>query len=220
VRGVRTWIGALAVVGFTAAFFVSGCQFAQWRVFEKKVDGKDAVKPAHQVEGEKRAAAYIVARTTPPVADPAGAVQDVNHVAVGLSASLGVPDKPVAVEDKAAVVAALTAGLKAKEAQLEKWREFGRKYAGKPLEDTGINLAGPAGLLAVAGVAAACIFVPGFGWVLLRLLPVLWGALRRAVGLVEAAAEKAPELISELKQGLPSKEDAARKIIRKAKITA
>jgi hypothetical protein len=209
---------ALALVGILAwAFFVSGCQVVQWRVFQKKVDGKDGEKPAAQVEGEKRAAAYIVARTTPPVADPAKAVQDVNQVATGLSSSLGQPAKPVAMEDKDAVIASLRQGLAAKDAQLDKWREFARRYNGKPLEDTGINLAGPAGLLGLVAVIAACIFVPGFGYVLLRLLPVLWAALKRSVSAVEALASKAPEAVAAIKSALPQKEDAARKAVRLAK---
>lgn len=215
---LRGLFAALALVVIVAwAFFVAGCQVAQWRVFQKKVDPKMADTPAAQTEGQKRAAAYIVARTTPPVADPIVAVQDVHQVATGLSASLGQPAKPVTVEDKDAVIASLRAGLAAKDAQLERWKKFARDYANKPIEDTGINLAGPAGVLAFAGVIAACIFVPGFGYVLLRLLPVLWSALKRAVGLVEAAARKAPDVVAELKQALPQKEDGARKAIRIAK---
>lgn len=214
-RGLFAAVALVVIIAW--AFFVAGCQMPQWRVFQKKVDPKMADTPAAQTEGQKRAAAYIVARTTPPVADPAVAVQDVHQVATGLSASLGQPAKPVTVEDKDAVIASLRAGLAAKDAQLEKWKKFARDYANKPIEDTGINLAGPAGLLAFAGVIAACIFVPGFGYVLLRLLPVLWSALKRAVGLVEAAARKAPDVVAELKQALPQQEDAARKAIRIAK---
>lgn len=215
-RGLCWLVGIVAVV-VAIVFLCAGCQVAQWRVFQKKVDGKEGEKPAVQVEGEKRAAAYIVARTTPPVADPAGAVQDVHQVATGLSSSLGQPAKPVTLEDKDAVIATLLAGLKAKDAQLDRWREFGRKYAGTPLEDTGINLAGPAGLVGLLAVVAACVFIPGFGWVLLRLLPVLWAALKRAVSAFEAVASRAPEAVAAIKSALPQKEDGARKAVRLAK---
>ena len=174
------------------ACFVGGCQLPQWRIFQKKVDPKMAETPAAQVEGQKRAAAYIVKRTEPPVAAPAMAVVDVHHVAVGLSASLGEPEKPVTLEDKDAVIASLRKGLQAKEAQLDAWKKFARTYAGKPLEDTGINLAGPAGLLALAGVVAACVFVPGFGYVLVRLVPVLWGMVRRMASGIESFAAEVP----------------------------
>lgn len=190
---LRGFFAALALVAVLVwAAFVSGCQVAEWRVFQKKVDGKEGEKPAAQVEGEKRAAAYIVARTTPPVPDPAGAVQDVQQVATGLSASLGQPATPVTVADRDAVIATLTAGLKAKDAQLDKWRAFGRKYADRPLEDTGINLAGPAGFLGLIAVIAACVFVPGFGYVLLRLVPVLWGMVKRMAAGIESFAADAP----------------------------
>lgn len=203
--GQRTALrGLFAVLALTAiliwALFVAGCQVAQWRIFQKKVDGKEGEKPAAQVEGEKRAAAYIVARTTPPVADPAVAVQDVHQVATGLSSSLGQPAKPVTLADKDAVIATLTAGLKAKDAQLDRWREFGRKYAGKPLEDTGINLAGSAGLVALVAVIAACVFIPGFGYVLLRVLPLLWGMVRRMAVGIESFAKDMPEEAAKLKE--------------------
>lgn len=197
-RGLFFAVAVVAVVAW--AFFVVGCQTAQWRVFQKKVDAKMAETPAAQSEGQKRAAAYIVKRTEAPVPDPAVAVQDVHQVAVGLSASLGEPAKPVTLEDKDAVIASLRKGLQAKEAQLDAWKKFARTYAGKPLEDTGINLAGPAGLLAFAGVIAACIFIPGFGYVLLRLVPVLWGMVRRMAVGIESFAKDMPAEGEKLKQ--------------------
>jgi hypothetical protein len=224
--GQRTALRGLAftlllVVVLVWVFFVSGCQVAQWRVFQKKVDGADGVKPAAQVEGEKRAAAYIAKRSEPPktetVLEMKTALGDIHVVATNLSSSLGQPAKAVTLEDKDAVIASLRQGLAAKDAQLERWRAFGRKYAGTPLEDTGINLAGPAGLLAFAAVIAAVIFVPGFGYVLLRLLPVLWAALKRSVAAVEAVASKAPEAVAAIKAALPQKEDGARKAVRLAK---
>jgi len=214
-RGLFFVVALAAVIVW--AFFISGCTMAQWRVFQKKVEGKDGEKPAAQVEGEKRAAAYIVARTTPPVPDPAAAVQDVNQVATGLSASLGQPAKPVTLEDKDAVIASLTAGLKAKDAQLDKWREFARRYNGKPLEDTGINLAGPAGILGLVAVIAACIFVPGFGYVLLRMLPLLWSFFRRTTEAVADFAKARPDAGKELAGKLAEKMDKAHKRLVRAR---
>lgn len=206
-RGLFFALAVLAVLAW--AFFVAGCQVAQWRVFQKKVDGADGVKPPAQVEGEKRAAAYIVKRSEAPktetVIEMKTALGDIHLVATGLSSSLGEPAKPVTLEDKDAVIASLSAGLKAKDAQLERWRAFGRKYAGTPLEDTGINLAGPAGLLAFAGVIAACIFVPGFGYVLLRLVPVLWGMVRRMAVGIESFAKDMPEEAAKLKESYLSR---------------
>lgn len=191
----------------------AGCQLAQWRVFQAKVPA-NVEKPAAQIEGEKRAARYIEVRSTAPVPDPVTAVADIHSVAVGLSASLGEPARPVTLEDKDAVILALRAGLKAKDAQLDQWKAFGRKYGGKPLEDTGINLAGPAGLLAFAGVIAACVFVPGFGYLLLRVLPLLWGALRQMAVGVEAFAKEVPDAAEKLKtQYLARKMDSGPKAL-------
>lgn len=215
-RGLCWLVGIVAVV-VAIVFLCAGCQVAQWRVFQKKVDGKEGEKPAAQVEGEKRAAAYIVARTTPPVADPAGAVQDVHQVATGLSSSLGQPAKPVTQADKDAVIATLSAGLKAKDAQLDRWREFGRKYAGTPLEDTGINLAGPAGLVAFVAVIAACVFIPGFGYVLLRLLPLLWGFFRRTTEAIGDFAKANPDAGKKLAVTLGDKMDKVHKRLVKAR---
>lgn len=179
-------------------FLFSGCQLAQWRVFQKTVPDNTA-KPPAQIEGEKQAASYIKVVTTPPVADPAKTVQDVHEVATGLSASLGEPKKPVVAEDKDAIIAAQREGLLAKERQLDAWKAFGRKYAGTPLEDTGINLAGPAGLLGLLGVIALCIFCPGFVYVVVRIIPVLWGAARRMTVSIESFTRENPEAGSKLK---------------------
>jgi len=214
----RSLFAVVALVAILAwACFVTGCQLPSFRVFQRKVDGVAAETPAAQLEGQKRAARYIAQRTAAPVKDAPAVVADVHEVAVGLSASLGEPSKPVTADDREAVIASLRAGLLAKDAQLEKWKAFGRKYAGTPLEGTGIDLAGPTGLLVLAGVVAACIFVPGFGWMLLRVIPVLWSGLKRSAGMVEALAREAPEAVAKLKAALPQREDAVRKIVRKAK---
>lgn len=207
---LRGLFAALLLVAVLVwAFFAVGCQVAQWRVFQKKVDGKDGEKPAAQVEGEKRAAAYIAKRSEPPktetVIEMKTALGDIHLVATGLSTSLGQPAKPVTLEDKDAVIAALSAGLKAKDAQLDKWRAFGRKHAGVALEDTGINLAGPAGFLGLIAVIAACVFVPGFGYVLLRLVPVLWGMVKRMAAGIESFAKDMPQEAAKLKESYLSR---------------
>ncbi len=217
------------------ALVLAGCALLpEMRVFQKTVDPRMAETPPATLEGQKQAAEYIEMRSAPPPTDGPvtpvptapqtareaemkAALADIHTVAASLSASLGEPKEAVTLEDKAAVIAALRDGLLAKDAQLEAWKEFARKYAGKPIEDTGINLAGPAGFIGLVGIVAACIFVPGFGWLLLRLLPVLWAALKRAAGAVEAIARRAPEAVAEMKAALPQKEDGARKLVRAAK---
>lgn len=213
-RGFAAVLFVLLVIAWLA--FITGCSFAQWRVFQKKVPTETAA-PAEQIEGQRRAAAYIAKRTASPVVNAPAVVADVHDVAVSLSASLGEPAKPVAAEDREAVVKSLSAGLRAKEEQLERWKAFGRKYGGQPIEGTGINLAGPAGLLGLLATIAACVFIPGFGWMLLRLIPVLWAAVKRGAQALERLGTSAPAALAEVKAALPQREDAARKLIRWAK---
>lgn len=185
-----------AVLAFLAGFYVAalvGCGFANWRVLQKTVPATASEPPKQQVEGQRVAAAYIAQRTAPPVLDPPKAIEDVHEVATSLSASLGEPAKPVETKDKDAVIDALRVGLRSKEEQLAKWREFGRKYAGTPLEDTGVNLAGPAGIVGLVLVIAACIAFPPIGYALLRLLPLLWGFFKRTTEAIGDFARQNPE---------------------------
>lgn len=207
-------IAAILLVGIVAA--AVGCSLPNWRVFQKKVDGRDAEQPKEQTEGQRRAAAYIKAVTTPPVADPAKTVEDVHEVAAGLSASLGEPEHPVKAEDKDAVLKSLRAALQSKEEQLERWKAFGRRYAGTPLEDTGINLAGPAGLALLAGGIALCVAFPPVGYLLLRVLPILWGYFRRTTTAIGEFCRTEPDAGGKLAATLRAKMDEAHKrLVRK-----
>lgn len=190
---------------------LSACALPQWRVFQAKVPATESAKPAAQLEGERQGAALIRELSAPPVADPAHAVQQVHAVAVDLSASLGEPARPVRVEDQAEVIAALRSGLVAKERQLERWKEFGRKHAGTPLEGTGFNLAGPAGALGLVAVIALCVAVPPVGYILLRALPLLWGFFRSTTRAVADFAAARPDAGLELKAQLSRRMDRAHK---------
>lgn len=209
----------LTVVAALVGCVAVSCALPQWRVFEKKIDPKLSEKPAAQIEGERQAASYIVQRSAPPVANPASAVSDIHAVATGLSASLGEPARPVSVEDKDSIISGLRTGLRAKEEQLEKWKAFGRKYAGKEIEDTGINLAGPAGLLALAGVVAACVACPALGYLLLRVVPLLWGFFTRTTSTIAEYAAEHPAAGEQLKAKLSRKMDEAhKKLVRRRKL--
>jgi hypothetical protein len=200
---------ALIVVCFGA------CSLPQWRVFQKKVEGKAAEKPGAQIEGEKRAAAFIRNLTAPPVANPAAAVADVHAVAVDLSASLGEPERLAKAEDKDAVIADLRSGLRAKERQLDQWKAFGRKYAGVALEDTGFNMAGPAGFAALIGIAVLCVACPTLPWLLLRVVPRLYGALRSTAVGIEAAVKRHPAATAPVLASLSRKQDRSHKELLK-----
>lgn len=172
---------------------MSGCALAQWRIWQRKVPGAQSEKPPEQLEGERQGAAFIRARTTPPVTDPAAVLAEIHPVAEALSASLGEPKTaPAAGDNKDATIAALRAGLLAKDRQLDSWRAFGRKYGDMPIEGTGINLAGPTGLLGLVLVVAACFFFPPLGYLVVRVIPVLWGALRGSAGAIERFASALP----------------------------
>lgn len=201
--------GVIFVLGFF--LLLTGCALPPWRVFQKSVPANQSEKPARQIEGEKQGAALIRELTTPPVADPIHAVQQVHEVALGLTASLGEPEKPVRLEDQAAVIAALRAGNAAKEHQLDEWKKFGRKYGGKELEDTGVNLAGPAGVLGLLGVIAACVLCPAFGYLLLRVVPLLWGFFRQTTAGISTFIAAHPEAGEQLKTALAKKMDEAQK---------
>lgn len=178
-----------------------GCSLIpQYRIFQKKVDPGMAEKPPAQIESERRGAAFIREKSTTPEPDPAAQLGEIHAVATALSSSLGEPKVPPTPADYPKVVAELRAGLRAEQAKTEAWKKFARKYANTPLENTGIDLIGPAGVLGLVGVVAACIACPTFGWVLLRLVPVLWGTLKRMTAAVETYAKEVPEQAAVLKR--------------------
>lgn len=204
-------VAVLAIVLFSV-----GCSLPQWRVFQKKVP-TESTPPPVTTEAQKQAAAFIADVTAPPVAEPAKTVEKVHEVATGLSASLGEPKKRLTAADYEKVIASLRAGLQAKDAQLERWREFGRKYGGKPIEDTGINLAGPAGLIGLVAVVAACVAFPPIGYAILRLLPLLWGYFRRTTEAIGEFAKANPDAGSKLAQTLGDRMDSAHKRLVKVR---
>lgn len=199
---------ARLVMGF-ALFLPAGCSLAPWRVWQQKVPAAQSEKPPGQIEGERRGAAYIRLRSTPPVPDAARAIADIHPVAEALASSLGEPQHPPAVDDKAATIAALHVGLQAKDRQLEAWKAFGRKYGGMPIEGTGISLAGPAGLIGLIALIAACVAFPALGYLVLRVVPVLWGALRGTATAVEHFAAAVPHQAAVLESHLAQRHTPA-----------
>lgn len=204
-----------SLLALLAALCLAGCALPQWRVFQAKIDPKLAEKPAPQLEAERRSAALIVDLSAAPTANPAGRIAEIHAVALPLSASLGEPLKRATVFEAPAVIAESRAGLLASQRKAEAWKAFAQKYAGKPIEDTGVNLAGPAGLLALAGVVAACIACPALGYLLLRVVPLLWGFFSRTTSAVAEFAEEHPAAGLQLAGKLSNKMDAAHKALVK-----
>lgn len=181
----------MRLAAILACLCLAGCAMPQWRVFQSRVP-QETGRTEAQAEGEKRAAAYIVERSRPPVADPVNAVADIHTVAAPLSASLGPPSKAITVEDRAEVIAGLQAALAAKEAELEKWRAFARRHGGRTIEGTGFNLLPFVGTGGLIAVIALCILFPTVGYLLLRVLPLLWRMVRSMIQGVETIVAKAP----------------------------
>lgn len=175
---------------------LTGCMHL--RIFQKKVP-TDTEKPSVQVEGEKRAAELIQLISAPPVAHPEVAIVAVHEVATGLSNSLGKPLIPVKLEDQTNIINELRSGILAKEKQLEGWKAYGRKYGGMTIEGTGFDIGPLLGTGGLLGVIALCIFVPGFGFVILRVVPVLWGMVRRMATGIEAYSTALPAEGAKLK---------------------
>ena len=197
-----------------------GCSLPQWRVFQKTVPTDTGPAPA-VIESQRRAAALIVDLSASLSADPAKQVSDIHAVAVPLSVSLGEPLKRATVFQAPDVVASLRKSSLDAQAKAERWREFARKHGGTPLEGTGVNLAGPAGLIGLIAVVAACVAFPPIGYVLLRALPVLWGFFRSTTSAISEFTTSNPDEGERLKLTLSRKMDAAHKrLVKTRKVTA
>jgi hypothetical protein len=193
-----------------------GCSLPQWRVFQKTVPTDAGPTPA-VVEAQRQGAKFIERKSAAPEANPTKQLAAIHAVAQPLSRSLGEPAKPITDEDTRRTIEGLERATIEAQAKADRWREFSRKYAGTPLEDTGVNLAGPAGLLGLIGVIAACIAFPPIGYVLLRALPVLWGFFRSTTSAISEFTEANPSEGERLKLTLSRKMDAAHKRLVKTR---
>jgi hypothetical protein len=211
-RSARESAARLLVIS-CLSLFLAGCALPQWRVLQKKIDPELAQKPAAQVEAERQGAKFIVEASSVITENPSQQIADIHSVAIPLSASLGEPKKPVVIADQIAVIKALEAGLRAEQKKADAWKAFAVKHAGTPLEGTGINLAGPAGILGLIGIIAACIACPALGYALLRLLPLLWGYFRRTTQAINEFAASNPDAAEKLKEQLSRRMDEAHKAL-------
>lgn len=194
---------------FTFLVF-SGCTLPQWRVFQAKVPAPLA-KPLDQTEFERRAAELLARRIEKPEA--------LKPVAQQLSASLGAPAKPITEPDvekaSALSVDELQRGMAKMQAQLALLNRRLATYQGKEIEGTGFNLAGPTGLLSIAGIVALCIFVPGFLTFVLFVIRRLRGTIQQMAQAVEEYQVERPAEGRELKEWFSSAMDRGAKAIVK-----
>jgi len=184
---------------------------AQWRVLQEKIDPELAEKPEKQIEAERQGAQFIRDKSATLEADPEKQVQEIHSVAVPLSDSLGVPKSVIEVDDSQKAIKALERGLLAEQARAEEWKAFAKKYAYKELEDTGVNLFTPTALLGFAGIAALCIFVPGFLTFLLFVIRRMRTGLQQVTQAVEQYKIEKPKEAKVLGEHLSSAMDATTK---------
>lgn len=213
---------AMLAIATMVAIALAGCGAPNWRIFQKKIDPKMADPTERTIEGQREAAQFIEVKSAPnslgpkPTADNyAEAMREIHEVAFGLSASLGEPKREIKVEDYSKIIAELRAGALAEQKKREAWQQFARKYANVPLEDTGINLAGPAGILVLVGIIAACVAFPALGYLLLRVIPVLFGFVRTTTQGVANFMATRPDAAADLQANLGRKMDRAHKAIVK-----
>jgi hypothetical protein len=205
----------LLIAALLCALFAGCTMLPEWRVGQKKIDPALAEKPAQQVEAERRAAQWLAIHSAMVEPDARQQLLDIHGVASALSASLGEPKEPVAAEDKDAIIAELRRGIRAEQKKAEAWKAFALKYAHKPVEGTGVDLAPWGGGLGLVLIAAACIFVPGFGTLVLFVIRRLRGAVQQIAQGVEEYAIEHPEKAAELKEYLSSAMDRPAKAIMK-----
>lgn len=192
----------------------SGCQslMPQWRLFQKKVPAP-IVKPAAQVELERQAAEYIARNVEKPV--------ELKPIAVGLSKSLGVPEKPITalpVEAGPDFYDAWMKVLKHEQEQRDELNAMLAKQEGKKIEGTGVNIFGfSVGFAGLALIALLVAFPP--------LATVLWAIFTRVSGTLSTTAKGIAEFAKEnpdagkkLKEKLAQTQDAVHKqVISKIK---
>lgn len=183
------------------------------RIFQTKVDPALGKKPLTQIVAEQQAAEYIASVSAAPAADPVAQVAKIHAVAAPLSESLGIPKTPTTAADSERIIAALRAGKLAEQDRAEKWRAFALKYGGKPIEGTGINLAGTAGIVGFVLVVAAVVAFPPLGYILLRVLPLLWGYFKQTSAAIEHFVASGRDPDEKLRGELSSKMDQAQKTL-------
>lgn len=171
-----------------------GCQAA--RIFQTKVP-PPVIKSPDAIESERQAA-DLIARwiETPKVLKP---------VALSLSASLGVPDRPISninasqlPEVAAKVDTDLQDGIRDIQRQMKDLNLRLSKLQGKSIEGTGVSLLGPSTVAIVAFIVVlGVVFPPAFTFILFAYRR-LRATASMVVDQIDQAA-KAPETAAAIK---------------------
>lgn len=185
--------------------FLTGCQLPQWRVFQQKVP-QPIVKPAQTLEVERQAADLLARRIeSPPELIP---------VAVKLSESLGVPDRPLEGDTQELApetVRALNRELAATKQQIADLNKLLAKNEGKKVEGTGINLFGYSFGLGVIALIALCVMFPPIATILWWVFQRVAGALTRTAKGVNDYIKANPDQGEKLKTYLSGAQDTVDK---------
>ncbi len=203
------WIAVIS-----ACLLLSGCAslMPQWRLFQKKVPAP-IVKPAAQVEVERQAAEYIARTVEKPV--------ELKPIAIGLSKSLGVPEKPILEAPAEAAPDFYDAWMKVLKKEQEQRDELNAMLAkteGKKIEGTGYNVFGfSVGAAGLALIILLVMFPP--------LATIIWAIFTRVSGALTTTAKGIAEFVKEnpdagkrLKDKLAQTQDAVHKqVISKIK---
>lgn len=200
-----------AAILVALVLLLAGCQVPQWRVFQKTVPAPVS-KTAEQVEGERQAADLIAKTIEQPV--------ELKPVAQGLSESLGRPEKPLdhttVAPSAEKAVKRLESGVLEMQQARKKQDAFLERYQGLELENTGVNLFGGSVVLSLAAVVALCVFVPGFGTLVLFMIRRMHAAGKQVVEGIEQFKHAEPEKAAELQEWLSAHMDRAAKAQVKA----
>lgn len=206
-RQIRLLV-VVALLGLTSCSLLPSL-----RIFQKKIDPSLAEKPKQQVEAERRGAKLIEVKSAAPAPDAVRQVAEIHAIAVPLSASLGEPAQPVRLEDQAEVIAGLEKGLLAAQKKADAWKALARKYAGHTIEGTGLDIAPVGGGFGLLLLVAGCIFVPGFGSLVLFVIRRLRGTVQQVAQGIEQFKAANPDQADALGQFLGTAMDSTHKAI-------
>lgn len=195
----------LAVI--LACLCLSGCasMLPQWRLFQKKVPAP-IVKPAAQIETERRTADYIARKIEKP--------EQLVPMAIELSESLGEPEHPI-TDDLDAAEARMAKEwhktLLKSQQQLAELNTLLAKTEGKKIEGTGFNAFGISFGLGTLILIILLVAFPPLG-------AILWTVFKRVSGALSATARGVadfikdnPEAGEKLKASLAKTQDAVHK---------
>jgi len=187
---------------------VSGCQLPTWTVFKEKVP-EPIVKSDDAKEVERQAADLIARKIEEP--------KELKPVAVKLSESLGVPNKPLRNDNLEAAAEKAVDAINSELVEVQEKRvelnEQLAKNSGKAIEGTGYNLFGFSMSLSMIVLAVLFVMFPPLAMIAWKVFSGVAGALKATVSGINDYVKANPDQADRLKSSLKGKHDAAHKAI-------